>query len=71
MRNCGVRIVLLPPLASRTTTMMKNPCKDCPNRYPGCHSKCERYKAWKQEWDKLKEKERIYNEQQRIFRRKF
>jgi len=51
--------------------MMKNPCKDCPNRYPGCHSKCEQYKAWKQEWDKLKEKERIYNEQQRIFRRKF
>lgn len=19
------------------------PCKDCPDRYPGCHSKCERY----------------------------
>ena len=32
---------------------------------------CEKYKAWKKEWDELKEKERIYNDMQRIFRRKF
>lgn len=51
--------------------MMKNPCKDCPDRYPGCHAKCEKYKAWKKEWDEIKEKERIYNDMQRIFRRKF
>ncbi len=50
--------------------MMKNPCKDCPDRYPGCHAKCERYKSWKKEWDELKEKERIYNDMHRI-RRKF
>ena len=29
-------------------------CKDCvpPTRYPGCHAKCERYKAEKAELDK-------------------
>lgn len=25
---------------------MKAPCKDCDERYAGCHSKCERYKAF-------------------------
>ena len=71
MKNFGVKTATLPvSMISRTTTMMKNPCKDCPDRYPGCHSKCERYKSWKKEWDELKEKERIYNDMHRI-RRKF
>ena len=28
--------------------------KDCPNRYPGCHGKCEKYLAEKAAWDKRK-----------------
>lgn len=23
------------------------PCKDCRDRYPGCHSKCDKYIIWK------------------------
>lgn len=26
--------------------MKSSPCKDCSDRYVGCHSKCDRYKAW-------------------------
>ena len=31
-------------------------CKDCvpPIRYPGCHAKCEQYKAEKAEWEEEK-----------------
>lgn len=31
-------------------------CKDCPDRYPGCHDKCEKYRKEKAEWDKTKAK---------------
>ena len=55
----------------RTEVMTKIPCRGCPDRYLGCHAKCGKYRAWKKEWDELKEKERIYNDMQRIFRRKF
>lgn len=24
-----------------------SPCRDCPDRCPGCHSKCEKYLAYK------------------------
>ena len=27
------------------------PCKDCEERYLGCHSKCNRYIKWKQKHD--------------------
>ena len=23
-----------------------SPCKGCPDRYPGCHGSCEKYKEW-------------------------
>lgn len=23
-----------------------SPCKGCPNRYPGCHARCNDYKEW-------------------------
>ena len=26
-----------------------SPCKDCGDRYLGCHSDCERYKSYKEE----------------------
>ena len=25
---------------------MTAPCKDCPDRVPGCHSRCERYATY-------------------------
>ena len=31
-------------------------CKDCGNRFPGCHSNCERYLADKAKHDELKAK---------------
>lgn len=31
---------------------MKSPCKDCAERYVGCHSGCEKYKDFRQELDK-------------------
>jgi len=38
---------------------MKNPCHNCPKRYPGCHGKCDDYKAWKADWDKKKQAEKL------------
>ncbi len=29
-------------------------CKDCPDRYPGCHGKCEKYIAARAEYDAQK-----------------
>lgn len=26
--------------------MLLSPCKDCPDRYLGCHSECEKYIAY-------------------------
>lgn len=26
--------------------MLKAPCKDCPDRYLGCHDHCDKYKAF-------------------------
>ena len=37
---------------------MNPPCKDCPNRHPGCHGSCEKYQTWRKEWEQLKERER-------------
>lgn len=30
------------------------PCKDCNDRSVGCHSSCERYKKWAQDYDEQK-----------------
>lgn len=40
----------------RTTTMKENSCKDCQDRYIGCHSNCEKYKEWKAKKNEEKEK---------------
>jgi hypothetical protein len=29
------------------TPNIEPPCKDCPDRVVGCHSKCEKYKSYK------------------------
>lgn len=40
-------------------------CYQCPDRYPGCHSKCDKYIAEKAQWeiDKQKIKESIAQSQ--------
>ena len=36
--------------------MKKPPCgKDCAERCPGCHDRCERYKEWHEELERAKE----------------
>ena len=33
---------------------MKNPCaKDCPDRAMGCHQNCERYKPYREWYEKM------------------
>lgn len=34
------------------------PCKDCKDRYIGCHDRCEKYQQFKKRNDELREKER-------------
>ena len=36
------------------------PCKDCKERFPACHSHCNRYKEWRAKLDKLKEENKIH-----------
>lgn len=43
---------------------MKSPCKDCPDRYVGCHDRCSKYLAYKAEREMIREtlhKESIAN----------
>jgi len=51
------------------------PCKECPDRFPGCHSQCPKYLAWRKEYDKEKEQERqqkqLYNSTNPIRRNKW
>ena len=32
--------------------MIITPCKDCQNRKPYCHGKCEDYKKWREDLEK-------------------
>lgn len=34
---------------------MKNPCKGCTDRTPGCHSGCERYADFKRKKEEINE----------------
>lgn len=36
-------------------------CKDCPDRYPGCHDKCEKYQAYAEEREKARAKRQQLN----------
>lgn len=38
---------------------MQAPCKNCENRHPNCHSKCDPYQAYVQENRKRNEKRLI------------
>lgn len=35
---------------------MTAPCHNCPDRAPGCHSVCEKYRAYRAEMDAAHEK---------------
>lgn len=39
--------------------MIVAPCKDCKDRVLGCHSKCEKYIAFKMDSEKEKQERRI------------
>lgn len=40
-----------------------NPCKGCPDRYPGCSGKCKKpeFLEWKQEQEKIRQNRKRYN----------
>lgn len=38
--------------------MNNNGCKDCTDRQIGCHSTCERYKAFREQLDKINEQKK-------------
>lgn len=35
------------------------PCKDCKERYVGCHDHCNKYQSWHKEREEMKYHERI------------
>ena len=37
---------------------LRGPCKDCGEREPGCHAKCEKYKAFRVERDAFNARKR-------------
>ena len=44
-----------------------SPCKDCHDRYLGCHDKCHGYADWKSKLEKVNEERRKYNQMATIF----
>lgn len=49
------------------TTRLMPPCKGCPERHPGCHDHCERFKEYKLIREKENEARRKYNFESAIF----
>ena len=53
------------PLAQEIPTQEKgkmSSCKNCPDRYIGCHQHCETYKAFKAEKDRVRENEKQFKQ---------
>lgn len=42
--------------------MPNSSCMGCTERHEGCHSECEKYKAFRKELDEQNERRRMYNE---------
>lgn len=42
---------------------MSAPCKDCPDRVVGCHSKCEKYISFRKQRDEMLAKKAEVNKQ--------
>lgn len=49
---------------------MKVPCKDCTDRHLGCHSECEKYKAFDAERKKISDIRLKMKEEDELYRRK-
>lgn len=47
----------------------KSPCKDCQDRYPACHSKCEKGIAWSKKCKEKRELIEAEKSQERTFDR--
>lgn len=41
-----------------------SPCKECAERYPGCHGKCAMYATWRE--NEAKQKEHIRKEKNKV-----
>lgn len=39
--------------------MTECPCKECADRFIGCHGKCEKYKTWRAEYDEINKKRNL------------
>lgn len=44
----------------------KAPCKDCPDRYVGCHGKCQKYIDYKNESQRISDEEHLQREIENI-----
>ena len=49
----------------------KIPCKDCPDRYSGCHAKCERYREFRRELDERNKRIREQKFKEKLTRRSY
>lgn len=43
-----------------------SPCTECGERHTACHDRCEKYKAWKAEVQRIKEKKKAYEEERNL-----
>lgn len=47
---------------------MVNPCKGCTERKVGCHSQCDKYITWKEDWDRCMNAEKARRDLDRRLR---
>lgn len=47
---------------------MMSPCKECPDRFLGCHSTCKRYLTFKESYEHFKEEKYKQEELERSLR---
>lgn len=49
--------------------MLNSPCKNCPDRYVGCHAECEKYKDFRKNYDEIiTKRQKIKKEEDDWFR---
>ena len=48
--------------------MINPPCKDCPDRTPGCHGSCERYREFRAQQVELANKKQAYRQKIDMFK---
>ena len=48
--------------------MINPPCKDCPDRTPGCHDSCERYREFRAQQVELANKKQAYRQKIDMFK---